>query len=250
MKIVVIGGTGLIGSQVVARLEQAGHEAVAASPSSGVNTLTGEGLTEVLTGADVLVDVANSPSFAPDDVLKFFTTATNNLVTAMKATGVGHYVALSVVGSDRSPQSTYLPAKVAQEKLIRDSGLPYTVVRATQFFEFLGAIADSATQDGKVHMAPVAFQPIASADVAKAVADAAVAAPVNGAVEVAGPDRGTFDAIIRQVLAAKGDTREVVSDPAAPYFGQVMNDETIVPIGDYHKGATKLADWLAAHAGK
>lgn len=250
MKIVVIGGTGLIGSQVVSLLEKAGHEAVAASPSSGVNTQTGEGLTEVLTGADVLVDVANSPSFAPDDVLTFFTTATNNLIAAAKATGVGSYVALSVVGSDRSPQSTYLPAKVAQEKLIRESGLPYTVVRATQFFEFLKPIADSATDGNAVHMAPVAFQPIASADVARAVADAAVAPAINDAVETAGPDRGTFDGIIRQALAAAGDPREVVVDPAAPYFGQVMTDETIVPLGDYRKGEVHLADWLASHAGK
>lgn len=249
MKIVVIGGTGLIGSQVVSLLEKAGHEAVPASPSSGVNTQTGEGLTEVLTGADVLVDVANSPSFAPDDVLKFFTTATNNLVAAEKATGVGHHVALSIVGADRSPDSTYLPAKVAQEDLIRESGLPYTIVRATQFFEFLRAIADSATDGNTVRMAPVAFQPIASADVARAVADAAMAAPLNGATEVAGPDRGTFDEVIRQTLAAAGDPREVVVDPAAPYFGQVMTDETIVPLGEYRTGEIHLADWLASHSG-
>ncbi len=250
MKIVVIGGTGLIGSQVVSLLEKAGHEVVPASPSSGVNTVTGEGLTEVLAGADVLVDVANSPSFAPDDVMEFFTKATGNLIAAEKATGVGHHVALSVVGADRSPDSGYLPGKVVQEKLIRESGLPYTVVRATQFFEFLKAIADSATDGDTVHIAPVTFQPIASADVARAVADAAMAAPLNGATETAGPDRGTFDGIIRQALAAAGDPRQVVSDPAAPYFGQVMNDETIVPLGEYRTGEVKLGDWLAAHAGK
>ncbi|GIF73413.1 SDR family oxidoreductase [Asanoa siamensis] len=248
MKIVVFGGTGLIGSQVVSLLGQAGHEAVPQSPSTGVNTVTGEGLAAALAGADVVVDVTNSPSFAPDDVMEFFQKSTGNILAAEKAAGVGHHVALSVVGSDRSPQSTYLPAKVAQEKLIAESGVPYTVVRATQFFEFLGAIADSAAVGDEVHIAPVAFQPIASADVARAVADAAAAAPVNGAVETAGPDRLRFDEVIRETLAAKGDTRAVVADPAATYFGQTMNDETIVPIGDYRPGAISLAQWRAAQS--
>ncbi|GAA1881660.1 SDR family oxidoreductase [Asanoa iriomotensis] len=248
MKIVVFGGTGLIGSQVVRLLGQAGHEVVAQSPSTGVNTVTGEGVAGAVAGADVVVDVTNSPSFAPDDVLAFFRASTGNLLAAEKAAGVGHHVALSVVGADRSPDSTYLPAKVAQEKLIAAGGVPYTIVRATQFFEFLGAIADSATDGGAVHIAPVAFQPMASADVARAVADAAVAPPVNGAVETAGPDRLGFDQAIRQALAAKGDHRTVVADPAATYFGQVQTDETVVPIGDYRPGAVHLTDWLAAQA--
>ncbi|MEV0717610.1 SDR family oxidoreductase [Asanoa sp. NPDC050611] len=248
MKIVVFGGTGLIGSQVVRLLGEAGHEAVAQSPSTGVNTVTGAGLADALAGADVVVDVTNSPSFAPDDVMEFFQKSTGNLLAAERAAGVRHHVALSVVGAERSPQSTYLPAKVAQEKLIAASGVPYTVVKATQFFEFLGAIADSATDGDTVHIAPVAFQPIASADVARAVADAAVAAPVNGTVETAGPDRMRFDEAIRDALAAKGDPRKVVADPAATYFGQVQTDETIVPIGDYRPGAIHLADWRAAQA--
>jgi uncharacterized protein YbjT (DUF2867 family) len=248
MKIVVFGGTGLIGSQVVGLLEKAGHEAVAQSPSTGVNTVTGEGLPGALAGADVVVDVTNSPSFAPDDVLEFFRKSTGNLLAAAKAAGVGHHVALSVVGADRSPDSTYLPAKVAQEKLIRESDVPYTVVRATQFFEFLGAIADTATDGDTVRIAPVPFQPMASADVARAVADAAVAAPVNGAVETAGPERLRFDEVIRETLVAKGDPREVVADPTAPYFGQVMGNDTIVPIGDFRPGEIRLADWRASQA--
>jgi uncharacterized protein YbjT (DUF2867 family) len=248
MKIVVFGGTGLIGSQVVNLLQKEGHEAIAQSPSTGVNTVTGEGLADAVAGADVVVDLTNSPSFAPDDVMEFFQKSTGNMVAAEKAAGVGHHVALSVVGSDRSPDSSYLPAKVAQEKLIRESGVPYTVVRATQFFEFLGAIADSATDGDTVRIAPVAFQPMASADVARAVADAAVAPPVNGAIETAGPERLRFDEVIRETLAAKGDPRQVVADPSAPYFGQVMNDETVVPIGDYRPGEIRLADWRATQA--
>ncbi|MDG4824860.1 SDR family oxidoreductase [Asanoa sp. WMMD1127] len=245
MKIVVFGGTGLIGSQVVSLLKQAGHEAVPQSPSTGVNTVTGEGLAGALDGADVVVDVTNSPSFAPDDVMEFFTKSTGNLLAAERAAGVGHHVALSIVGAERSPDSGYLPAKVVQERLIAESGVPYTVVRATQFFEFLGGIADSATDGDTVRIAPVSFQPIASADVARAVADAATAPAVNGAVEVAGPQRMRFDEVIREALAAKGDPREVVADPAAPYFGQVMADDTIVPTGDYRAGAVTLADWRA-----
>jgi uncharacterized protein YbjT (DUF2867 family) len=248
MKIVVFGGTGLIGSQVVSLLEKAGHEAVAQSPSTGVSTVSGEGLADALAGADVVVDVTNSPSFAPDDVMEFFQKSTGNLLAAEKAAGVGHHVALSVVGADRSPDSTYLPAKVAQEKLIRESDVPYTVVCATQFFEFLGAIADSATDGDTVRIAPVAFQPMASADVARAVADGAVGAPVNEAVETAGPERLRFDEVIRETLIAKGDPRQVVADPAAPYFGQVMGEDTIVPVGDYRPGEIRLADWRASQA--
>jgi uncharacterized protein YbjT (DUF2867 family) len=246
MKIVVFGGTGLIGSQVVKLLQKEGHEAIPQSPSTGVNTVTGEGLADAIAGADVVVDLTNSPSFAPDDVMEFFRKSTGNMLAAEKAAGVGHHVALSVVGADRSPQSTYLPAKVAQEKLIRESGVPYTVVRATQFFEFLGAIADTATDGGTVHIAPVAFQPMASADVARAVADAAVAPPVNGTIETAGPERRAFDKVIRETLAAKGDPRQVVADPSATYFGQSMSDYTIVPLGDFRPGEIRLADWLAA----
>ncbi|MEV4623908.1 SDR family oxidoreductase [Asanoa sp. NPDC049573] len=248
MRIVVFGGTGLIGSQVVSRLREAGHEAVAQSPSTGVNTVTGDGVADAVAGADAVVDVTNSPSFAPDDVLAFFRASTGNLLAAEKAAGVGHHVALSVVGADRSPESSYLPAKVAQENLIRESGVPYTIVRATQFFEFLAGIADTATEGDTVRIAPVPFQPMASADVAAAVADAAVAAPVNGAVETAGPDRLRFDEVIRQSLAAKGDPRRVVADPAARYFGQTMGDDTIVPVGDYRPGAIRLADWQAAQS--
>jgi uncharacterized protein YbjT (DUF2867 family) len=246
VKIVVFGGTGLIGSQVVSLLGKAGHEVVAQSPSTGVNTVTGEGLAGAVAGADVVVDVTNSPSFAPDDVLEFFRKSTGNLLAAEKAAGVGHHVALSVVGAERSPDSTYLPAKVAQEKLIRESDVAYTVVRATQFFEFLGGIADTATEDDTVHIAPVAFQPMASADVAAAVAGAAAAEPINGAVETAGPERGRFDEMVRQALVAKGDPREVVADPAARYFGQPMGNDTIVPVGDFRPGTVRLADWLAA----
>ncbi|GIF47326.1 uncharacterized protein YbjT (DUF2867 family) [Asanoa ferruginea] len=246
MKIVVFGGTGLIGSQVVKLLREKGHEVVAQSPSTGVNTVTGDGVADAVAGADVVVDVTNSPSFAPDDVMAFFQKSTGNLLAAEKAAKVGHHVALSVVGAERSPESSYLPAKVAQEKLIRESGAPYTVVRATQFFEFLGSIADTATDGDTVHIAPVAFQPMASADVAAAVADAAAAAAVNAAIETAGPERLRFDEVIRDTLAAKDDPRRVVADPAARYFGQTMHDDTVVPVGDYRPGAIRLADWRAA----
>ncbi|SFC76389.1 Uncharacterized conserved protein YbjT, contains NAD(P)-binding and DUF2867 domains [Nocardioides terrae] len=246
MKVVVIGGSGLIGSKVVKLLGEHGHEAVPASPQTGVNTLTGEGLDEVLAGADVVVDVSNSPSFADDDVMQFFTTSTTNLLEAERKAGVDHHVALSIVGCDRAPDSGYLRAKVAQERLIEESGVPYCIVRATQFFEFGKAIADSATVGDEVHLPPVAFQPIASDDVASAVGRMAAGEPINGHVEVAGPARYRFDEFIAGVLDHLGDPRRVVADPQAPYFGQVLVEESIVPTDDGAAlGATSYEEWLA-----
>ena len=216
MRIVVVGGTGLIGSQVVARLRDAGHEAVVAAPSTGVDTLTGAGVDEALAGADVVVDVSNSPSFADDDVMRFFTTSTRTLLDAEARAGVGHHVILSIVGTDRT-DAGYLRAKVAQEDLVRGSGRGWSVVRATQFFEFARSIADGATADGVVRIPPVAFQPVASADVARTVAEVATGAPLDGMVELAGPERLRFDEFIRSALAAQGDEREVVADPEATY---------------------------------
>jgi uncharacterized protein YbjT (DUF2867 family) len=245
MKVVVIGGSGLIGSKVVKLLGEHGHEAVPASPQSGVNTITGEGLDDGFAGADVVVDVSNSPSFADDDVLEFFTTSTRNQIEAEKKAGVKHHVALSIVGADRAPDSGYLRAKVAQEKIIQESGVPYSVVRATQFFEFGKAIADSATVGDEVHLPPVGFQPIASDDVAKAVARTAAGEPLNGTKEIAGPTRFRFDEFIAGGLARVGDTRRVVSDPQAKYFGQVLDEETIVPVGDGAElGAITYDEWV------
>ncbi|MCA5892976.1 SDR family oxidoreductase [Isoptericola sp. NEAU-Y5] len=245
MKIVVVGGTGLIGNQVVALLAQAGHDAVAAAPSTGVDTLTGEGVDAALAGADVVVDVSNSPSFAPDDVLRFFTTSTRTLLDAEERAGVRHHVVLSIVGTDRNPDSGYLRAKVAQEELVRSGGVGWTVVRATQFFEFARQIADGATVDGVVRIPPVAFQPIASADVARYVAEAATGDPRRGVTEVAGPERVRFDEFVRAALADAGDDREVVADPAAPYFGAVLVEDSIVPQGDALLGAVTHADFTA-----
>jgi uncharacterized protein YbjT (DUF2867 family) len=245
MKIVVIGGTGLVGSQVVSKLAEHGHEAIAASPNTGVNTLTGEGLSDVLKGADVVVDVSNSPSFEDAAVLEFFQTSTGNLLAAEKAAGVRHHVALSVVGTDRMSDKGYFLAKAAQEKLIRDSGLPYSIVHATQFFEFIKSIAALATDGDTVRLPPVLFQPLASEDVAKAVGRTAVGAPINGIVEVGGPDQYRMDELVRQALQASGDPRQVVADPDAPYFGDyAVDDSTLVPgegalIGDVH-----FQDWL------
>jgi uncharacterized protein YbjT (DUF2867 family) len=254
MKVVIIGGTGLIGSKLVTRLREQGHEAVPASPDSGVNTLTGEGLAQVLTGAAVVVDVSNSPSFEDAAVLKFFQTSTTNLLAAEAAAGVGHHVALSVVGSDRAPDSGYLRAKVAQEKLIAASRIPYTIVRSTQFFEFLKRIADEATDGNTVRIAPALFQPIAADDVAKAVARVAVSAPVNGIVEIAGPQQFRFDEFIRLGLGARRDPRVVIADPQAHYFGMVVGERSLVPAGDAKLGEIRFEDWLgqsapqAAHA--
>ncbi|MFE7406436.1 SDR family oxidoreductase [Isoptericola sp. NPDC057559] len=248
MKIVVVGGTGLIGKQVVAHLTDAGHEAVAAAPSTGVDTLTGQGVDEALAGADVVVDVSNSPSFAPDDVLRFFTTSTRTLLDAEARAGVRHHVVLSIVGADRNPDSGYLRAKVAQEEMVHAGGVGWTVVRATQFFEFGPRIADGATVDGVVRIPPVAFQPVASADVARFVAEAAAGDPRGESYDVAGPDRVRFDEFVRAVLAGAGDDREVVADPAAPYFGAVLVEDSIVPQGDARVGAVSFADFAAGAA--
>ena len=248
MRIVIIGGSGLIGSKLVARLREQGHEAVPASPDSGVNTLTGEGLAEAMKGANVVVDVSNSPSFEDQAVLKFFQTSTGNLLAAEATAGVGHHVALSVVGSDRAPDSGYLRAKVAQEKLIAGSGIPYTIVRSTQFFEFVKRIADEATQGNTVRIAPVLFQPIAADDVAKAVARVAVSAPVNGMVEIAGPQQFRFDEFIRLGLSARQDPRVVIADPHAHYFGTELGERSLVPIGDARLGEIRFEDWLGKSA--
>jgi uncharacterized protein YbjT (DUF2867 family) len=249
MKIVVIGGTGLIGSQVIAQLNELGHEAVAASPRSGVNALTGEGLAEALAGTHTVVDVTNSPSWTDDDVLNFFTTSTRNLLAAERDAGVQHHVALSIVGCDRVPESGYMRAKVAQEKLITDSGARYSVVRATQFQEFWGGIGDSATEGDTVRLPHAAIQPIAAADVATGVTRAAVGEPSNGIVNIAGPEKFGMDDFVRTGLTASGDPRQVVTDPTARYFGAVLDDRSIVPIEgeDATLYPTRFSDWLAAH---
>jgi uncharacterized protein YbjT (DUF2867 family) len=244
MKIVVIGGSGLIGSNVVNRLRRNGHEVVAASPKSGVNTLTGEGLAEALAGAQVVVDVANSPSFDAKAVLEFFETSGRNLLAAEKAAGVRHHVALSVVGTERLLDSGYFPAKLAQEKLIKASGIPYTILRATQFFEFVGAIVESGVVGDVIRLSPALFQPIASDDGAAALADLAVAPPLNGTVEVAGPEPLPLDKIARQFLAAKGDGRQVIADIHARYFGAAIDDRSLTP-GDHPRlGPTRFENWL------
>jgi uncharacterized protein YbjT (DUF2867 family) len=244
MKIVVIGGTGLIGSKTVAILRQSGHEVVAASPKSGVNSITGEGLKEAMAGAQVVIDLANSPSFEDKAVLEFFETSGRNLLAVEAAAGVRHHVALSIVGTDRTPDNGYFRAKVAQEKLIETSGIPYTIVRATQFLEFLGAIAASATDGKIVRLSPGLFQPIAADDVAAAVADAALAAPRNGIVEIAGPEPAPFDEIIARYLKAIGDPREVVRDTEARYFGGRVEGRSLVPLGEARLGRIGLDEWL------
>jgi len=243
MKIVVIGGTGLIGSKVIAKLTEHGHGAVAASPNTGVNTLTGEGLADALTGADVVVDVSNSPSFADDDVLAFFTTSTGNLLAAEAAAGVGHHVALSVVGADRLPASGYLRAKVAQEALITSSDIPYSIVRATQFFEFVKGIADSATDGDTVRLSHALMQPIAADDVATAVARAAAGAPLNATVEIAGPEKLGIDDLVREGLSLLGDPRTVVTDPSAGYFGAHPDNGELTPGPDAEIFPTSYEAW-------
>jgi uncharacterized protein YbjT (DUF2867 family) len=244
MKIVVIGGSGLIGTKLVAILRQNGHEVVAASPSSGVNTITREGLAEALSGAQVVVDVANAPSWEAKAVLEFFETSGRNLLAAEKAAGVAHHVALSVVGTERLLESDYFPAKLAQEKLIKASGVPYTILRATQFFEFVSGIVQSGTDGDVIRMSPALFQPIASQDVAAALADLAQAPPVNGTVEVAGPEPIPLDKIARQFLAAKGDSRKVVADVHARYFGAAINDRSLTPGENPRLGRIRFEDWL------
>jgi len=243
MKIVVIGGTGLIGSKTVAILRHGGHDVVAASPNTGVNTITGEGLKEALAGSQVVIDLANSPSFEDKAVLQFFETAGRNLHAAEAAAGVGHHVALSIVGTDRTPENGYFRAKVAQEKLVVASGIPYTIVRSTQFMEFLGGIADEATKGKIVRVSPGAFQPIASDDVAAFVADVALAPPRNGIVEIAGPERAPFSEIVARYLKAVGDRREVVSDRAARYFGGLVDDRALVPLGEARLGRVDFDEW-------
>lgn len=244
MKLVIIGGTGLIGSKLVNKLRELGHEAVPAAPNTGVNTLTGEGLAEVLEGASVVVDVSNSPSFEEEAVMHFFTTSTRNLLTQAAAAGVKRYVALSVVGTERIPDSAYLRAKDAQEKLIKGGGIPYSIVHATQFFEFVNRIADEATDGTTVRLPPVLIQPMAADDVAEAVAGVAVGAPVNGTVDVAGPEQFRFDELVRQGLAARKDPREVVVDPRARYFGAELEERALVPAGEARLGAIRFQDWL------
>jgi uncharacterized protein YbjT (DUF2867 family) len=244
MKIVVIGGTGLIGSKVVATLREQGHQAVPASPRLGINTLTGEGLADALAGASAVVDVSNSPSFEDTAVLAFFETSTRNLLAAEAAAGVGHHVALSIVGIDRSPDNGYFKAKLAQEKLIESGPIPYSIVRATQFLEFVDGIADAATAGNEVHMPPVAFQPIAAADVASAVAAVAMNAPLNGRLEIAGPERLRFDEVIRRRLSARNDPRRVVADPQAAYFGAVPSEDSLVPLTEAQLGQVRFEDWL------
>jgi uncharacterized protein YbjT (DUF2867 family) len=245
MKIVVLGGTGLIGSKVVNLLRARGHEVVAASPSKGINSISGEGLTEALTGADVVVDVTNSPSFEDEAVLEFFETSTRNVLTAEGKTGVGHHVALSIVGSERLPASGYLRAKVAQEKLIKASPIPYTIVRATQFFEFVGRIADEATSGQSIHLPSVLFQPIFSDDLAANLAKIAVAKPLNGTIEIAGPDALPFDELLRQYLVAHHDPRTVVTDEQARYFGTTLENRSLVPGENALLGSCHFADWLS-----
>jgi uncharacterized protein YbjT (DUF2867 family)/quercetin dioxygenase-like cupin family protein len=248
MKIIVIGGSGLIGSKLVIELRERGHKVVAASPSSGVNTLTGEGLAEALKGASVVVDVSNSPSFEDAAALKFFETSTLNLLTHEVAAGVGHHVALSVVGIERLPEYGYFRAKIAQEKMIKGSSIPYSIIRATQFFEFIGRIADEGTEGNTVSLAPMLIQPMAADDVASAVATIAVGKPVNGTVEIAGPDQFRLDDLIRRDLAARNDPREVVSDPHARYFGGELSERTLVPDADARLGATRFENWLGQSA--
>jgi uncharacterized protein YbjT (DUF2867 family) len=244
MKIVVIGGTGLIGSKAVAILRTRGHEAVAASPRSGVNTITGEGLDGALAGAQTVIDLANSPSFEDSAVMKFFETSGRNLLAAEARAGVRHHVALSIVGTDRTPDNGYFRAKVAQEKLIRESGAPYTIIRATQFLEFLGAIAESGADGNTVRLSPGLFQPIAADDVAAIVAELALAPPRNGIVEIAGPERAPFDEIIARYLKAVGDPRKVVRDPEARYFGGRVEERSLVPLGEARLGRIGLDEWL------
>ena len=245
MKFVVIGGTGLIGSNVVLDLRREGHEAVAASPDTGVNTLTGEGLADVLEGAAVVIDVTNSPSFEDAAVMEFFETSTRNILAAAASADIGHVVALSVVGCDRLPGSGYLRAKTQQEKLIKSSALPYSIVHATQFFEFISRIADDATDGSTVRLPPVLFQPIAAADVASAVSRVAVSSPLNGTIEVAGPEQFRFDEIVSRALIARGDPRVVIADPHARYYGTELTEHALTPSDDATLATTRYDDWLS-----
>jgi len=247
-KVVVIGGTGLIGSKVVARLAEHGHEAIAASPRSGVNTLTGEGVAEVLSGAQVVVDVSNSPSFEAEAALDFFTTSTGNLLAAETTAGVGHHVALSVVGTERLSDSGYLRAKLAQEKLIKESAIPYSIVHATQFYEFVNSIADAATDGTTVRLSHALIQPIAADAVADTVARTAVGEPINGTIEIAGPEQFGLDELIRRGLRFRGDPRAVVADPEARYYGALLEERTLLPGADALTLDPPFEDWLVQTA--
>jgi uncharacterized protein YbjT (DUF2867 family) len=249
MKIVVIGGTGLIGSKLVKKLGEHGQEVVAASPSSGVNSLTGEGLADALKGASVVVDVTNAPSWEDTEVLKFFDTSTRNLLAYGAAAHVGHYVALSVVGTERLLESGYFRAKVAQENLIKASAVPYSIVRATQFFEFVKQIADYSTEGNKVRLPPVLFQPMAADDVASAIGRIAMSSPVNGTIETGGPEQFRLDELIRRDLASRKDPREVISDPHGRYYGIQVSEKSLIPGKDARLGETRYEDWLI-HAAK
>ena len=244
MKIVVIGGSGLIGSKVVTMLTQQGHQALPASPKSGVNTFTGEGLAKVLEGAAIVVDVSNSPSFEKEAAMEFFTVSTRNILTCEAAAGVKHHVALSVVGSERLTESDYFPAKIVQEKMIKESPIPYSIVRATQFFEFVTGIADGSTDGNTVRVPNALIQPIAADDVAKAVCMVTVGAPINGTVEVGGPEKFRFDALIGLSLKAHNDRRQVVADPQARYFGAALSERTLVAGDNARLGETHFKDWL------
>ncbi|MGP9812658.1 SDR family oxidoreductase [Rhodopseudomonas sp. NSM] len=248
MRIVVIGGTGLIGSRTINVLRQAGHEAIAAAPSTGVNTVTGEGLDAALVNADVVVDLANSPSFEPPAVLNFFTTHEANLVAAELRARVKHHVVLSIVGTDRLQGNAYFQAKVAQENVVKRSGVPYTVIRSTQFMEFIGTIAESGDRDGVVHVAAGLFQPIAADDVAAIVAETAQSKPRYATIEIAGPERAPFDEFIRRYLATSNDRRSVCADPDWPYFCSRLDRLSLVPLGDARLGRLDFAGWTAAHA--
>lgn len=248
MKIVVIGGTGLIGSKLVKNLRDRGHDVLAASPNTGVNTITREGLAGAMDGAEIVVDVANAPVWEDKAVLEFFETSGRNLLAAETATGVRHHIALSIVGSERLPDNGYFRAKIAQENLIKASGIPYTILRATQFFEFVDGIAQSATVDGEIRLSPALFQPIASDDVAAALADVALAPPVNGTVEVAGPEAVPLDELVRRFMRAKRDTRKVVPDVHARYFGAVLNDQSLTPGEKPRLGRIHFEDWLSQQA--
>ena len=248
MKIVVVGGTGLIGSKLVNKLREHGHETVAAAPNTGVNTLTGEGLAEALKDASVVVDVSNSPSWDDAAVLNFFETSTRNLLSYEATAGVRHHVALSVVGTERLAESGYFRAKIAQEKLIKESPIPYTIIHATQFFEFIKGIADISMVDGKVHVPPVLFQPMAADDVASAVAKVAIAQPANGTVEIGGPEKFRMDELVRLRLASIKDSREVFADPQALYSGAKINDTTLVPGNNARLGETRFETWLTQPA--
>jgi uncharacterized protein YbjT (DUF2867 family) len=248
MKILIIGGTGLIGSKTVPILRQAGHEVVAASPKSGVNTITGEGVKEAVSGAQVVIDLANSPSFEDKAVLEFFQTSGRNLLAAEAAAGVRHHVALSIVGTDRTPENGYFRAKVAQEKLVESSGVPYTIIRSTQFMEFVGGIADAATTGNVVRVSPGAFQPIVSDDVAAFVAGVALAPPKNGIVEIAGPEKAPFNEFVARYLKAVGDPRQVVSDKEARYFGGLVDDRSLVPLGEARLGRVGFDQWCRSQA--